>query len=280
MDARGLKLVLGSREALDGVDLHLHGGVVTVLGPNGSGKTTLLRCLATVLAPDDGTLHIDGLDVRAEADRVEIRRRLGYLPQEPGFASRARVFDVVDYLAVLKGLDDDRSRRRSVFEALDLVGLADRASERIGELSGGMRRRLGLAQALLGSPRLLVLDEPSAALDPDERLRLREVIGDLRHRATIVVSSHLTDEAALGDVVVVLVDGATRFVGTPADLADRAKGRAWLQDDPPPRELVRASWRQADGRYRCLGHPPADVATVAATMEDGWLLVTSTADRS
>ena len=131
----GARKRFGSMVALDGVDLRLHGGIVTVLGPNGSGKTTLLRVLATVTRPDQGEVLVDGLDVRHESDRIEVRRRLGYLPQEPGFHRRARVFDVVDYVSILRGSTDERRRRSGVFEVLDRVGLADRAPDHASRLS-------------------------------------------------------------------------------------------------------------------------------------------------
>lgn len=262
----------GAIEALRGVDLALQGGLITLLGPNGSGKTTLLRCLATVSAPDDGSLMIDGLDPRHESDRIEIRRRLGYQPQHPEMAPAATVFDVMDYLAVLKRHDDERARRHLVYDALDRVGLAGRAADRVGDLSGGMRQRLGVAQAILGSPGLLLLDEPAAGLDPDERFRLREILAERRHQATVIVSTHLTDEAAIGDTVLVLLDGRLQFVGAPSALAGSAAGRSWIQSHEPMG--VRASWRLADGRYRCLGSPPPGVELVQPTLEDGYLLLT------
>jgi ABC-2 type transport system ATP-binding protein len=262
----------GALDALRGVDLALEGGLVTVLGPNGSGKTTLLRCLATVSTVDSGSILIDGLDPRHESDRIEIRRRLGYLPQAPGMARSARVFDVLDYIAVLKRHDDERARRHLVYDALDQVGLAGRAGDRVADLSGGMVQRLGLAQAILATPTLLLLDEPAAGLDPDERFRLREIVSQRRQRATVIVSTHLTDEAAVGDTVLVLLDGRLRFVGSPARLAETAHGRAWIQSAPPVG--VRASWQLADGRHRCLGEPPAGAELVAPTLEDGYLLLT------
>lgn len=271
--AFGLTRSFRSVEALRGVDLALEGGLVTLLGPNGSGKTTLLRCLATVDLPDSGTTLIDGLDPRYESDRIEIRRRLGYQPQSPGMATSSRVFDVLDYLAVLKGHDDDRARRHLVYHALEEVGLVDRVSDDVGELSGGMVQRLGLAQAILGEPSLLLLDEPAAGLDPDERFRLRETVAARRHRATVVVSTHLTDEAAIGDTVLVLIEGRLRFVGTPEALAATATGRAWISDTEPVG--ARATWRLGDGRYRCLGLPPPGTAVVDPTLEDGYLLLTS-----
>lgn len=270
--AAGITTSLGARRVLDDVDLSVTGGLVAVLGPNGAGKTTLLRCLATVLAPDHGTLTIDGLDPNRERERIEIRRRLGYLPQHVGLAEGSRAFDAIDYLAVLKGLTNDRHRRVEVFEALELVGLRDHAHERVERLSGGMRRRIGLAQALLGDPTLLVLDEPAAGFDPDERQRLRRILTERRGDATIVVSTHLTDEATIADRVVVVIAGAVRFTGTPAELTGVAAGRAWVQRDLPP-PTARATWRRDDGSHRCLGWPPPGAELVPPTLEDGYLLV-------
>ena len=262
----------GQHPAIRDVTVLAQGGITAVLGPNGCGKSTLLRCIATVMMPDSGSVTIDGLDPRRESERIEARRRLGYAPQEAGFDPRLRVLDAVDYVAVLKGLDDTRRRRRSVFEALDRVGLAERTGARVGELSAGMRRRLVLAQALLGAPTLVVFDEPGAGLDPDERLRLREILTERRRTATILLATHLTDEAAGADRVIVLGAGRVQFDGTPSRLAAHADGRVWHQSDFPP-PGVRASWQQAGGGHRCLGHPPAGAVLLEPTLEEGYLLV-------
>ncbi|NNE12647.1 MAG: ATP-binding cassette domain-containing protein [Ilumatobacter sp.] len=262
----------GARRVLGGVTMLAQGGITAILGPNGAGKSTLLRCAATVLEPDSGSVAIDGLDPRHEHERIEARRRLGYAPQEAGFDPRIQVATALDYIAVLKHVGDDRRRRRSVFEVLDRLGLADRAGERVGDLSGGMRRRLLVAQALLGTPTLLVLDEPGAGLDPDERLRLREVLAERRRTTTVVLATHLTDEAATADAVVVLADATVRFAGSPAQLAAHADGRVWIQSGFPP-PGIRASWQLPDGRHRCLGHPPEGAAIVEPTLEEGYLLV-------
>lgn len=269
--AFGLGVAFRGRRALDGVDLSLEGGLTVVLGPNGAGKSTLLRCLATVQTHDAGSLLLDGMNPEFEADRIEIRRRLGYLPQHHGLSGKDRVFDTMDLIAVMKEAGDERQRRTMVFDALERVGLGDRAGDALADLSGGMRQRVGVAQALLAAPTLLVLDEPAAGLDPDERRRLREVLTERRQRSTVVVSTHLIDEAAHADTVVVLHEGMVRFVGTPEALAGRAAQRAWVQAEAPT-QPVRASWQQADGTYRCLGNPPAGSTSIAPTIEDGYLL--------
>lgn len=270
--AFGLGVRFGDRVALDGVDLSIEGGLTVVLGPNGAGKSTLLRCLATVQAHDSGSLMLDGMNPSFEADRIEIRRRLGYLPQHHGLTGKDRVFDTMDLIAVMKEAGDERERRTMVFDALERVGLADRAGDALADLSGGMRQRVGVAQALLTAPTLLVLDEPAAGLDPDERRRLREVLTERRRRSTVVVSTHLTEEATHADTVVVLHQGRVGFVGSPGALADQALGRAWVQADAPV-VPVRASWQQADGSHRCLGEPPSEATLVPPTLEDGYLTV-------
>ena len=262
----------GDRTAITDVTLLAQGGITAVLGPNGCGKSTLLRCIATVMVPDSGSIRIDGLDPSRESERIEARRRLGYAPQESGFDPRIRVFDAVDYVAVLKGQRDTRRRRRGVFDVLDRVGLAERIGERVADLSGGMRRRLVIAQALLGAPAVLVLDEPGAGLDPDERLRLREILAERRRTTTVIVATHLTDEAAAADTVVVLGGGTVQFAGTPTQLAANAAGRVWLQSGFPP-PGVRASWQLPDGRHRCLGHPPPGATVVEPTLEEGYLMI-------
>lgn len=266
----------GRTAALAGASFTAAGGVVALLGPNGAGKTTLLRGLATVLPPDSGSIHVDGLDVAHPHQRVAIRRRLGYLPQEVAFAPAATVFDVVDYVGIVRLLGPPSRRHARVIEALRAVGLADRAHTRVRDLSGGMRQRLGIAQAILGRPPLLVLDEPAQGLDPEQRIALRTQLSDLGRSTTVVVSTHLLEEAAaMSQVLHVLDRGRIVYSGLPAGLAATARGRVWTSVGPPgPSPDVRASWRLPDGRHRTVGpsvFPGAEPAEPA--LEDGYLLL-------
>ena len=182
----GVTKMYGRSPALDSVDLMLGVGITGLLGPNGAGKTTFLRILATVLRPTDGTCRVLGLDPFQPGQRTDIRRRLGYLPQESGYPRGFTAFGFVDYMAVLKEWADRAARHAEVQRVLDLVGMSDLAAKRIRALSGGQRRRVALAQALLGKPDLLVLDEPTTGLDPEQRVSLRGVLsgsGSPRHRA-------------------------------------------------------------------------------------------------
>jgi ABC-2 type transport system ATP-binding protein len=262
----------GSTVALDGVDLELGRGVTALLGPNGAGKTTLLRLAATVMAPDRGDVRILGLDPTKVDDRVAIRRRLGYLPQEPGFHRQFTAFEFVDYVAILKEYADRRSRHDEVRRVLGLVGLDAVMHKRIKALSGGMRRRVAIAQALLGAPDLLLLDEPTAGLDPEQRLRFRELLGDHGSRAAVVLSTHQTDDvAALCQRVVVLLGGRVHFEGTPAALAAVADGRVWLATERDPRAEL--AWVTGDGLVRHVGEPPQGADPVPSTVEDGYLVL-------
>ena len=262
--------------ALTGVDVDLYPGVVGLLGPNGAGKSTLLRMLATVLGADTGTVRILGRDPAVGGDRTAIRRRLGYLPQELGYPRGFTAYGFLDYMAVLKEWDDPEQRRAEVRRVLEQVDLADRSTKRIRALSGGQRRRVGLAQALLGSPDLLVLDEPTNGLDPEQRVSLRTVLAEVGRRATVLIATHQTEDvAALCERVVVLDGGAVRFDGPVRELVGTADGRVWLTDGPDP--VAQTSWRTGTGRYRNLGTAPAGADLAEPSLEDAYLLLRGTA---
>ena len=262
----------GRTRALDGVSMDAGHGITGLLGPNGAGKTTLLRMVATVLAPDAGSLSLLGRDPQESRDRLEIRRRLGYMPQEPGFHRQFTAFEFVDYIAILKEMTDRDARHAEVARVLDLVGLSDVSSRKIKALSGGMRRRVALAQALLKDPELLVLDEPTAGLDPQQRLRFRDVVTRIADRQSVLLSTHQTEDvAALCERVVVIDQGRVHFDGTPRALAEQARGRVWIAPVRDPR--ARLAWRTGEGMHRHIGDAPDGADLVHPTLEDGYLLL-------
>lgn len=266
----GLGKRFGSTVALDDVDLEIGTGLTGFLGPNGAGKTTLLRCLATALAPDCGRLDVLGHDPAVAEQRTALRRRLGYLPQNPGLYPNFTAFALLDYVAVLKELTDRRERHREVRRVLEEVQLSDRAGTKVRKLSGGMRQRVALAQALLGNPDLLILDEPTVGLDPEQRMSFRALISRLGESRTVLLSTHQTEDVgALCERVVVMRDGRAVFDGTPAALAGLASDRVWLSAQPPGGS--RTYWRTADGRYRTLGERPDGGEPTAPSIEDGYL---------
>ena len=268
----GLRRSFGSTVALDGIDLEFGTGVTGLLGPNGAGKTTLLRILATAIGPDAGEVRVLGHDPQSTEGRLAVRRMLGFVPQEPGFHQRFTTFEFVDYLAILKELTDRRARHDDVRRVLSQVGLGEVMHRRIKTLSGGMRRRVALAQALLGNPQLLVLDEPTAGLDPEQRLRFREIVGGIAEAHTVVLATHQTEDvSAICDRVVVIDQGKVFFEGTPQGLADTARAKVWTSDRPAPGALL--SWRTSTGRYRVIGDRFDGAEPAEPTIEDAYLLL-------
>ena len=268
----GVRKRFGSVQALGGVSFDAETGITGLLGPNGAGKTTLLRMMATVMSPDSGSLRLIGHDPTDPLARTAIRRSLGYMPQEPGFHRSFSAFAFIDYVAILKEMTDRRARHAEVMRVLDLVGLGDRARKKIRALSGGMRRRLALAQTLLGDPELLVLDEPTAGLDPEQRLRFRELISDIAVRQTVILSTHQTEDVAtLCNRVIVMDEGIVLFDGMPSELAEIARGRVWAARERDARATL--SWRTGDGMHRHIGVAPAGAHLIDPTIEDAYLLL-------
>jgi ABC-2 type transport system ATP-binding protein len=263
----------GRTVALDQIDLELSTGITGLLGPNGAGKTTLLTILATAASPDAGRLCVFGCDPAVASERLMIRRSLGYLPQELGYHRHFRVAAFLDYIAILKEITDPRRRHAEIARVLAETGLEPAAAKPIRALSGGMRRRVGLAQALLGDPQLLVLDEPAAGLDPEQRLRFREMLSSLPPGRVVVLATHqVEDVTAICSSVVVLLGGRVRFTGTPAGLAALAAGKVWTAE--ARNETAELSWRAGDGSWRHIGTtPPPGAQRVQATAEDGYLLL-------
>jgi ABC-type multidrug transport system ATPase subunit len=222
----------GRTQAVAGVTLATGPGVFGLLGPNGAGKTSLLRMLATVIPPTSGRLRLLGRDPGAYGPRREIRRRLGYLPQNLGYYPGFTVVEFVEYFALLKELPP-AGVPRAVAAAVEQVGLGDKARARLRTLSGGMLRRVGIAQAIVNEPELLLLDEPTAGLDPEQRVAFRALLRELGQRATVIVSTHLVEDVGAACSQVALMDqGKLVFHGTPVELTARGEGTAAAGDAP------------------------------------------------
>src|SRR5579864_4296171 len=179
------KVYRGDVHALDTVDMSIPGGMFGLLGPNGAGKTTLMRIMAGILRPTSGDLYIGEYDCNTEHGRTAVKRVLGYLPQDLGVYPDLNAREFLDYIGILKGMDDRKVRQRRVNELLEVVSLTSAAHRKLKTFSGGMKRRIGIAQALLNDPRLLIVDEPTAGLDPEERIHFRNLLSELAGDSTV-----------------------------------------------------------------------------------------------
>ena len=213
----------GRHQAVVGVSLQAGPGVLGLLGPNGAGKTTLLRMMATVIPPTTGHLRLLGRDPGAHGPRREVRRRLGYLPQNLGYYPGFTVAEFVEYFALLKEVPAAQIPA-AVAVAIERAELGGKAKAKLRTLSGGMLRRVGIAQAIVNEPELLLLDEPTAGLDPEQRVAFRALLRDLGERATVVVSTHLVEDVGAACSEVALMDaGQIVFRGTPDELTVRGQ---------------------------------------------------------
>jgi ABC-type multidrug transport system ATPase subunit len=276
----------GAVEALRGVDLHIPGGMFGLLGTNGAGKTTLMRIIAGVLAATSGRVVIGGHDLATRAGRLAVQRRLGYLPQDLGLYPDLTPVEFLDYIGLLKGLDDKRARQRQIGELLEMVGLSDVRGRKIKGFSGGMRRRVGIAQALLGDPALIVVDEPTAGLDPEERIRFRTLLATIAGHRTVLLSTHVVEDVAQTcRETAVMAAGRVVFTGPVADLVRRAEGATWevVSAGPPPTSgVVVSAVSRTDGvHYRIVSPTPPDPAAVPAapSLEDGYVALMHQHDR-
>ncbi len=267
---------------LRNVSFSSNGGVIALLGPNGSGKTTLLRALATVASVESGAIRVDGLDIAEPENRDIVRSWLGYGPQATRFHPATRVFDALDYVATLRLPLERRQRQREVWRMIDEFQLRDEVSKRVDELSEGNRQRVTIAQAMLGPPRLVVLDEPLVALDPEIRLQAQGAIAAIARTTTVVMASHFVEEAAaLADLLVVFARPETMgehgrsilFAGTPDELAGLGDGRVW---EAPPGTFDlpgSTSWRTETGVLRGVGPRPFGAEMRPPRASDGYLML-------
>ena len=212
--------------ALDGVDLEIGKGMFGLLGPNGAGKSTLMRTIATLQAPTAGEIRFGDIDVVAEPEKL--RRTLGYLPQDFGVYPRVSAVDLLDHMAVLKGIARKGERKDTVETLLNQVNLWDVRKKAVSGYSGGMRQRFGIAQALIGRPALIIVDEPTAGLDPEERNRFLNLLAEIGENVVVILSTHIVDDVAdLCPRMAVLAQGRILKEGVPAELIAELSGKVW-----------------------------------------------------
>lgn len=267
--------------ALNEVTLQIEEGMFGLLGPNGAGKTTLMRILAGIIQPSRGQVTINGLDLSQEKDKKRLKAQLGYLPQELGLYPDLSAREFIDYMAILKGMHAESQRRKRISEVLELVGLQENADRKLKGFSGGMKRRVGIAQAIVNDPRIMIVDEPTAGLDPEERIRFRNLLVKMAAERVILLSTHIVEDIGLtSQKMAVLSQGSICFVGSPTELIHKADGHVWelttTSTEKPDGGLTIVSMlHQSDGiRYRLVGESkPADRSAVAVKpgLEDGYI---------
>jgi ABC-type multidrug transport system ATPase subunit len=214
--------------ALDHVTLSIPRGMYGLLGPNGAGKSTLMRNVATLQTPTEGSIRFGEIDVIAEPEKL--RRTLGYLPQDFGVYPRVSAYDMLDHMAVLKGIASAGHRKSTVEGLLHQVNLWDVRKKALAGFSGGMRQRFGIAQALIGNPELIIVDEPTAGLDPEERNRFLNLLAEIGENVVVILSTHIVEDVSdLCPLMAVLAGGRIQLEGAPLELIRSTKGRIWMK---------------------------------------------------
>ena len=263
--------------ALDDVSLEVPTGMFGLLGPNGAGKSTLMRSIATLQTPTSGSIEFDGIDAIKDPDKL--RRTLGYLPQDFGVYPRVSAYDMLDHMAVLKGIAGGKERKETVESLLQQVNLWGVRKKAIAGFSGGMRQRFGIAQALIGNPKLIIVDEPTAGLDPEERNRFLNLLAEIADNVVIILSTHIVEDVAdLCPRMAVLAGGKIQLQGAPADLIGQTHGRVWKKTiDKEALEASKAQYEVISTRLfagRTVIHvlsdtnPGAGFEPVAGGLED------------
>ena len=263
--------------ALEGVSLQVSRGMFGLLGPNGAGKSTLMRCIATLQTASSGTITFDGIDVAAQPEAL--RAQLGYLPQDFGVYPRVSALDLLDHLAVLKGVACRGERREMVERLLQQVNLWPERKKAVAGFSGGMRQRFGIAQALIGTPRLIIVDEPTAGLDPEERNRFNNLLVEIGESVVVILSTHIVDDVTdLCQRMAILAGGRIVAAGQPKELIALQQGRVWARSvERSELDACRAKWnviatRLREGRpvihVEAEGPPDASFTLVQASLED------------
>lgn len=264
---------------LKGINLEIKNGMFGLLGPNGAGKTTLIRILTTLIPQTSGKVEINGIDVR---QKKEVRKIIGYLPQEFSFYPEMTVTECMDYLAILSGIKNRKNRIEKVKELLEKVNLLEQKDKRCKSLSGGMKRRLGIAQAMLNNPKVLIVDEPTAGLDPEERIRLRNLLSDFSKNKIVILSTHIVEDIEYTcENIAILNKGQIIYLGNVSSLIKKAEGKIWsiefknnkFEEVKKKYTLISSIYDKENVKVRILSEkkPMEEAVTVKPTMEDAYM---------
>lgn len=269
----------GDVQALRGLDLKIGFGMFGLVGPNGAGKTSLIRILAGLIAPTTGSIQILGHDLSTSKGKQAVKAVLGYLPQELGVYPNLSAREFLDYIAILKGITRSANRQQQIEAVLEKVRLTEVAHRPLKTYSGGMKRRVGIAQAILGQPKLLIVDEPTTGLDPEERIRLRNLLSELAAERTVILSTHIiADISQSCNALAIIGQGQLLFQGSPQQLVEQVQGQVWLIETETQRPegdftLIASIQLQDKIQHRVMGNPAAHYRPqpVAPTLEDGYM---------
>jgi ABC-2 type transport system ATP-binding protein len=273
------KVYRGGVHALQDLNLAIPSGMFGLLGPNGAGKTTLMRILAGILPATEGSIRVGNYDGTTERGRTAIKRVLGYLPQDLGMYPDLSAYEFLDYIGILKGLDERKQRQQRVNELLETVALSDVARRKLKTFSGGMKRRVGIAQALLNDPQLLIVDEPTAGLDPEERIRFRNLLSDLAGERTVLLSTHIIEDIAQTcQQLALLKNGHVLFQGTIMSMLEETQGKVWQVTTPGQKPegnfTVVSTLNMGNSvQYRIVGEKPSspDAISLDPSLEDSYV---------
>ena len=269
------KIYPNGHQALNNLNIQLSTGMFGLLGPNGSGKTTLMRILATLLRPTNGCVFIFGNDLSTSVGQDKTRNLLGYLPQDTGLHPALTVEQELDYIAILKQIASGSERAKHIGKILEQVGLSQARHKKVHTLSGGMKRRLGIALALLGEPRLIIVDEPTAGLDPAERVRFRNLLHELAGDRIVILSTHIVEDISqICTDLAVLHEGSLLFRGSPAELMRQVEGMVWTTPESVDAVSLISSKRTNEGienRVFSNTSPGPSSRLVKPTLEDAYL---------
>ena len=270
----------GKKKALNGVNIEIGQGIFGLIGRNGAGKTTLMRIIATIMDATEGEIYFDGKELKANKD--EFRSSLGYLPQSTKLMPRMNIVEFLDYVCILKGIKDKKERKERITNAIETVGLVGEEKKRLGKYSGGMLRRAGIAQALIGDPKVLIIDEPTTGLDPEERLYFLNLLSKIAMERTIIFSTHITaDIEHLCNNICVLEQGEVKYLGEKTEFINRINGKLYehtgsqYEEEQLRKDTVVTSVAYVDGRPRVRYVAEAPLfegsVPVAPTLEDSYI---------